>query len=103
NCAGAIRDGGHDLSSGDSTCPATFASGDPNLGPLQDNGGPAPTISLGTGSAAIDQIPPTGAGCPATDERGVPRPSGPGCDIGAYEVAPPVVKTEMAIKPTSTG
>jgi hypothetical protein len=61
------------------------------LGPLKDNGGPAATISLGTGSAAIDAVPATGAGCPSTDERGVPRPSGAACDIGAYEMAPPVL------------
>jgi hypothetical protein len=60
-------------------------------------------MALGQGSAAIDQIPPSGAGCPGSDERGVPRPSGSGCEIGAYEVAPPVVKTEMAIGANSTG
>jgi CSLREA domain-containing protein len=102
NCSGSILDGGHNLSWGDTSCPSTFATGDPNLGALQNNGGPAPTISLGPGSAAIDQIPPTGAGCPTTDERGVPRPSGPKCDIGAYEVAPPVAKTNPATKVTNT-
>ena len=89
NCApGSVLDGGHNLTFGDSTCPATFASGDPKLGPLEDNGGPTQTISLGAGSAAVDQIP-SGA-CPATDQRGVARPTGSVCDIGAYEVAPPV-------------
>ena len=24
-------------------------------------------------------------GCPATDQRGFPRPLGPGCDVGAIE------------------
>ena len=48
---------------------------------------PTKTISLQPGSAAIDRIAATGAGCPATDQRGVPRPSGAACDIGAYEVA----------------
>jgi hypothetical protein len=96
NCGGLILDGGHNLSFGGSGCPAGFAGGDPNLGALQDNGGPAPTIGLQAGSAAIDQIPASGAGCPATDERGVPRPSGAKCDIGAYEVAPPVANTSPA-------
>ena len=30
------------------------------------------------------------ATCPPTDQRGVPRPLGAGCDIGAVEVRPPV-------------
>ena len=92
NCRnGSVVDAGHNLSFGDMSCPSSFGSGDPNLGPLQDNGGPTETIGLGAGSAALDQIAPTGAGCPATDQRGVPRPSGQACDIGAYEVALPVV------------
>jgi hypothetical protein len=97
NCGGlTINDAGHNLSFGDASCPQTFTTGDPNLGPLEDNGGPAETISLGPDSAAIDQIPATGAGCPATDERGVARPSGSECDIGAYEVAPPTAQTTAA-------
>jgi len=63
-----------------------------SLGPLEDNGGPTQTIGIGPGSAALDKIPATAASCPATDQRGVPRPSGPTCDIVAYEVAPPVLK-----------
>jgi hypothetical protein len=98
-----VLDGGHNLSFGDASCPAGFAGGDPNLGALQDNGGPAPTISLGPGSAAVDQIPAAGAGCPSTDERGVSRPSGSKCDIGAYELAPPVAKTGAATKTSTTG
>ncbi len=97
NCGGlTINDAGHNLSFGDASCPLTFTAGDPNLGPLEDNGGPAETISLGPDSAAIDQIPATGAGCPGTDERGVARPSGSECDIGAYEVAPPTAQTSAA-------
>jgi CSLREA domain-containing protein len=102
NCSGSVLDGGHDLSYGDSSCPATFATGNPNLGPLQNNGGPAATISLQAGSAAIDQIPATNANCPSTDERGVARPSGPKCDIGAYEVAPPVARTGAVTKINKT-
>ena len=99
NCSTSVLDGGFDLSFGDSSCPATFASGDPNLGPLQDNGGPAPTISLQAGSAAVNAIPASGSNCPATDERGAPRPSGSSaskCDIGAYEVVGPVATTGAA-------
>jgi hypothetical protein len=56
---------------------------DPMLGPLQDNGGPTWTHALLPGSPAIDAGDPTGA--PADDQRGVPRPQGPGIDIGAFE------------------
>jgi CSLREA domain-containing protein len=103
NCSASIVDSGHNLSFAGAGCPATFATADPILGPLQDNGGPAQTISLGPGSAAIDVVPSAGAGCPATDERGVPRPIGAGCDIGAYEVAPPKASTGRAksITPSS--
>ncbi len=104
NCGGlTINDSGHNLSFGDSTCPLSFATGDPNLGPLADNGGPTETISLQPNSAAFDQIPPTGAGCQPTDQRGVPRPSGSACDIGAYEVAPPTAETTAATEITAAG
>ncbi|MCS7222228.1 MAG: choice-of-anchor Q domain-containing protein [Anaerolineae bacterium] len=79
---------GHNLSD-DATCAAWLtASGDlnhtdPRLGPLQDNGGPTPTHALLPGSPAINAG--TNVGCPPTDQRGVPRPQGPRCDIGAFE------------------
>lgn len=104
NCAGTPPvDLGHNLSFGDASCPVGFAHGDPKLGPLADNGGPAKTIALLAGSAAIDQIPATGAGCPATDERGVARPAGTACDIGAYEVAPPQAAATPATNVSSGG
>lgn len=59
---------------------------------MTDNGGPTKTQALGAGSAAID----AGAGCAATDQRGLARPSGPACDIGAYEVTPPAVTAAAA-------
>jgi hypothetical protein len=90
NCAGSAMDnGGHDLSSGDRTCPGRMA--DPKLGPLKDNGGPTATMAIGAGSAAIDAVPARNGGCPATDQRGVRRPQGRGCDIGAYEFAIPEI------------
>jgi hypothetical protein len=58
---------------------------DPLLGPLQDNGGPTETMSLGINSPAIDAA----ATCQAdSDQRGVlrPQPVGGNCDLGAYEV-----------------
>jgi len=57
---------------------------DPMLGALQDNGGPTQTMMLIAGSSAIDGgYNPT---CAAQDQRGVPRPQGPNCDVGALEV-----------------
>ena len=72
NCSASVLDGGHNLSFGDTTCPATFANGDPKLGPLQNNGGQSPTISLQPGSAAINQIPATGANCTPADSGASP-------------------------------
>jgi CSLREA domain-containing protein len=84
NCSGAITDGGGNLSWPDSTCPGI--NQDPLLDPagLQDNGGPTKTIALQPGSAAIDAA--VLANCPGTDQRGVTRPQGAGCDIGAFEL-----------------
>jgi uncharacterized repeat protein (TIGR01451 family) len=59
---------------------------DPNLGPLADNGGDTWTHALLVGSPAVNAGTCTGA--PATDQRGVSRPQGTTCDIGAYEAQP---------------
>jgi hypothetical protein len=92
-CAGntpsAIVDGGFNLSYGDASCPG--ANGDPELGSLGNYGGPTATLPLGSGSAAINQVPGAGADCPAADQRGVDRPQGGECDIGAFEFATPTV------------
>ncbi|MFN8381038.1 MAG: sortase [Anaerolineales bacterium] len=66
-----------------------FKAGDPNLGSLADNGGPTQTMALQTGSIAIDAgDAATCAAAPVSnkDQRGVTRPQGAVCDIGAYEV-----------------
>jgi CSLREA domain-containing protein len=62
---------------------------DPLLGGLADNGGPTDTLHPGAASPAIDAA----IGCPAPpeDQRGVTRPVGVACDIGAVEWAPPTV------------
>jgi predicted outer membrane repeat protein len=57
---------------------------DAKLGPLADNGGPTLTHTLLPGSAAIDKA--VASACPAVDQRGVTRPQGAGCDVGAVEV-----------------
>jgi hypothetical protein len=69
------------------SCPGRYA--DPLLAPLADNGGPAFTQALPANSPALDIG--EAAGCPATDERGIGRPQGSGCDAGAFEreVTPP--------------
>jgi hypothetical protein len=54
------------------------------LAPLKNNGGSTLTHALVKGSPAIDAAP-VDANCPATDQRGVARPQGGGCDIGAVE------------------
>jgi CSLREA domain-containing protein len=74
-------------------------SGDPDLGPLQDNGGPTHTMALGAGSPAIDAGDDTA--CPSTDQRGVARPQGPHCDIGAFELEQTADTTPPAITITT--
>ncbi len=56
---------------------------DPLLGALGDYGGFTQTLPLLPGSAAIDTGDDTI--CPESDQRGVARPQGAGCDMGAYE------------------
>lgn len=65
----------------DGSCSAAL-NGDPNLGSLANNIGPTQTHALlSISSPAVD----AGASCPATDQRGITRPQGSACDIGAYE------------------
>jgi uncharacterized repeat protein (TIGR01451 family) len=80
-------------SCGFSTANNSLSSTSPLLDPtgLQDNGGQTQTIALQPASPAIDKIPPAVDGCGTTittDQRGVSRPQGSGCDIGAFELAP---------------
>jgi parallel beta-helix repeat protein len=68
---------------------------DPMLGPLQGNGGPTLTHALLFGSPAIEAGSPAtpgsgGSACESSDQRGVARPQGARCDIGAYEA--PAIK-----------
>lgn len=94
--SGGITSLGHNIDSG-SDCHFSgvgdLSDADPLLGPLRDNGGPTQTLALRPGSPALDRIPSTGADCAATDQRGVPRPQGPACDIGAFEVTVVPVNT----------
>ena len=78
--------------------PGTIIS-DPLLGPLADHGGSTQSIELLPGSPAID------AGdaltCTSADQRGISRPQGSGCDIGAFESIPLPTATPTA-SPTAS-
>ncbi len=73
-------------------------SGDPLLGPLADNGGPTLTHALLPGSPAANA-----GNCAAftlfTDQRGITRPNGPSCDIGAYEYEFVPTTTTLTVSP----
>jgi hypothetical protein len=79
---------GYNLDS-DGTCNliaiGDISGADPLLGPLQNNGGTTDTHALLVGSQAIDAIP-VGDCTLSTDQRGVTRPQGTACDIGAFEL-----------------
>ncbi len=61
-------------------------AGDPGWGPLADNGGPTMTRSPFATSVAIDAVPLGVDGCSGSDQRGLPRPAGVACDLGAVEL-----------------
>jgi CSLREA domain-containing protein len=96
NCSGTVGDGGGNLAYPPATsdCPAGFNPGNPLLGALGDHGGATPTVVPSAGSAAANAA--SGAACPDTDQRGIARPIGTGCDIGAVERAVPVATTGAA-------
>jgi hypothetical protein len=113
-----LTSAGHNLSD-DSSCKSFFASvGESNgtpagldLGGLQNNGGPTQTIALLPDSLAVDVIPvsPTdfctaidGTTPIATDQRGVTRPQGTACDIGAFELVPATPTPTATATPTAT-
>ena len=88
DCVGTITSGGHNRESGTS-CGFTQPTdgqdlADPLLGPLRPNGGATSTFFPLNGSAVVDQIP-AGQCDLDEDQRGVERPFGGGCDIGATE------------------
>lgn len=115
DCSGPMNSQGHNLVGNSTGCMITAGVGDqlgtaampvdPLLGDLLDNGGITagsnvggqtptviPTLALRMGSTAIDtgDLAPPGSGgtaCEAADQRGVARPVGPACDIGAFEGA----------------
>jgi len=86
NTGGVVTDSGGNVVQ-DGTC-GFAVGGDPELGPLQDNGGPTMTIAIPRRSPAFRAgvsatcraDAPDGAG--GVDQRGVPRRA---CAAGAYE------------------
>jgi CSLREA domain-containing protein len=92
SCTAGVNDGGHNVSLAGEGCPGEQISpASFDLGPLQNNGGPTETLLPGPGSALIDEVPSSGAGCLPTDQRGVARPQGSACDAGSVEAQPPVI------------
>ena len=104
NRAGSVTDEGYNLVETATTCVTDGTNNnqvgvDPLLEALADNGGSTLTHALQDGSAAIDA---GNSVCTANfvdglDQRGVARPQGSTCDIGAYEA-----ETQMAMTPTLT-
>ena len=94
NCnVGSVVSNGFNISD-DDTCgfaEATDIEGDPELGPLADNGGITLSMAPTATSPALD----SGGNCPAVDQLGEPRPADGDddgdavCDRGALEVQPP--------------
>jgi hypothetical protein len=59
---------------------------------LSNQGGETDVLTIGATSAARDLTPPGSACGSMTDQRGLGRPQGSGCDSGAFEIdAPPTV------------
>jgi hypothetical protein len=96
DCFGTLTSADHNLveDTGDCTIVGTTTNNitavDPDLGALQNNGGPTSTHALLTGSAAIEAGNPNtpdgvAPNCETTDQRGIVRPQIVVCDIGAYE------------------
>lgn len=95
----SVTSAGNNIESPGDTCRLTqesdqveVTSDELNLGALADNGGPTQTHALQTGenidvdgSVAIDAVPSEVCNVDE-DQRGVRRPSGEGCDVGAYEL-----------------
>lgn len=95
DCDGVLGSQGYNLLGSSLGCtfaaqPTDLIGVAPLLGALADNGGLSPTHALLAGSPAIDAIP--AASCVTIDQRGIARPQGGGCDIGAYEFVDAIFK-----------
>jgi hypothetical protein len=91
DCSGTITSLGHNLVQSAAGCGLAAAAGDivgraSGLQVFGDHGGPTETYSLRRRSPAIDAG--DGAACGLSDQRGVARPAGAACEIGAFELVP---------------
>ncbi len=105
DCFGLLTSLGHNLDS-DGSCNLAglgdLSGFDPLLGPLQNNGGPTEIHALLGGSPAIDTGDDAVCAAPPVsglDQRGVPRPQGLACDIGAFEANPADLSVSLADSP----
>ena len=86
-------------------CPAgatctNLITTDPLLSALENNGGFTNTHALIAGSSALDSAGVNSV-CASDDQRGVARPQGAGCDMGAFEYGTPPTPGPSAT-PTAT-
>jgi predicted outer membrane repeat protein len=103
SCSGAMTTLGYNLDSGNSCSlngPGDRSNTDPRLGLLQDNGGPTETHALLPGSLAMNGVTDAGKCTVDSDQRGVGRPQGPRCDMGAYEAE--LVNDKISLASTTT-
>ncbi len=92
NCAGTVSLRTLNLVSSTAGCSVndTVITQPILVGALQANGGPTPTVGLLDGSPALDRVTVSAGTCASTlttDQRGVARPAGAKCDLGAFEKA----------------
>lgn len=90
NCGSEITQGTNNLQFPGTSCGASILSQDPLLGPLAENGSSTLTHALLPNSPAIDQGNNTVCASLLVnnlDQRGVTRPIGINCDIGAVEAS----------------
>ena len=97
DCDGILTSQGYNLIQNTANCviagntTGNVTGQDPLLTPLSNNGGATQTHGLLSSSPAIDAGNPAAPGsggnaCEASDQRGVTRPQGTRCDIGAVEI-----------------
>ncbi|WP_177428681.1 LamG-like jellyroll fold domain-containing protein, partial [Candidatus Venteria ishoeyi] len=75
------------------SCGTDVTSSDPGLLALTDNGGDTLTMAISAGSSAEGSADVEA--CLADDQRGVARPEGSACDIGAFELPLALAPTEL--------
>jgi hypothetical protein len=107
DCAGTLNSLDYNLIQNDTTCIISgttthYKAGvSANLATLAMNGGPTATMALLPGSPAIDAG--NDAVCAAApvgglDQRGIARPKGFHCDMGAYEAILFLIKLPLVIR-----